>query len=97
MTLPGQWETANAVASSIGDIVRFGLDDRYYETYPAQVRGLNLNQVREAAKVVRPDRLVWVVVGDREKIEPGIRELGLGPIYEIDADGNVKQQIAGTP
>ncbi len=97
LTLPGQWETANAVASSIGDIVRFGLDDRYFETYPAQVRGLNLSQVRDAAKVVRPDRLVWVVVGDREKIEPGIRELGLGPIYEIDADGKVKQQIAGTP
>jgi zinc protease len=30
---------------------------------------------------------VWVVVGDRAKIEPGIRELNLGPLQFIDADG----------
>jgi zinc protease len=36
---------------------------------------------------------VWVVVGDREKIEQGIRELDIGPMYEIDADGNVIQGL----
>jgi hypothetical protein len=30
------------------------------------------------------------VVGDKAKIEAGVRELGLGPIHEIDADGNLK-------
>jgi zinc protease len=30
---------------------------------------------------------VWVVVGDRNKIEPAIRQLGLGDIRLIDADG----------
>jgi zinc protease len=35
-----------------------------------------------------------VVVGDRAKIEAGIRELGLGPIYEIDGDGNVMRELA---
>ncbi|HVT02964.1 MAG TPA: hypothetical protein VHL58_06260 [Thermoanaerobaculia bacterium] len=41
--------------------------------------------------VIHPDKLVWVVVGDREKIEPGIRELNLGEIHVIDADGNPVQ------
>ncbi|NIM51257.1 MAG: insulinase family protein [Gemmatimonadales bacterium] len=94
LTLPGSWETANAVASSIAQIVRFGLDDQYFETYADNVRGLKLRQIQSAAaNVIYPDKLVWVVVGDREKIEAGIRELGLGPMYEIDADGNVKGEV----
>jgi len=28
------------------------------------------------------------VVGDRAKIEPGIRELNFGEIHFVDADGN---------
>jgi zinc protease len=44
--------------------------------------------VGAAAKaVIHPDQLVWVVVGDRSKIEAGIRELNLGEIKFIDADG----------
>jgi zinc protease len=31
---------------------------------------------------------VWVVVGDMSKIERGIRELDLGEVRKIDADGN---------
>ena len=41
-----------------------------------------------------PDRLIWVVVGDRQKIEAGIRELNLGEIHLIDADGNPIQAPA---
>jgi len=36
---------------------------------------------------VRPDHLVWVVVGDRAKIEAGVRELNLGELKFLDADG----------
>ena len=94
LTLPGSWETAGAVAGSIGEIVRFGLDDRYFETYASEVRGLSVGQIQEAAEiVVHPDNVVWVVVGDREKIEAGIRQLGIGPMYLIDADGNVLSEL----
>ena len=94
LTLPGSWETAGAVAGSIGEIVRFGLDDRYFETYAGEVRALSVGQVQEAAEiVVHPDNVVWVVVGDREKIEAGIRQLGIGPMYLIDADGNVLSEL----
>ncbi len=90
LTLPGQWETMSAVANSIGDIVQFGLPDDYFDTYSQRVRALGLDGVNGAAeKVVHPGSLVWVVVGDREKIEPGIRALNLGPITVLDADGNV--------
>jgi zinc protease len=45
--------------------------------------------VTDAAKsTIRPDNLVWVVVGDRAKIEAGIRQLGLGEVKFLDANGN---------
>jgi zinc protease len=90
LRLPGSWETLNAVGNSINDIVRYGLPDNYYETYPAKIAALNLNDVASAAKqVIHPQNLVWVVVGDRAKIEAGIRELNFGEIRYIDTDGNL--------
>ena len=90
LSLPGQWETASAVVGSLAEIVRFGFDDRYYDGFAGKVRAVTLDDVALASAVLRPDRLVWVIAGDRAKIEPGLRELGLGQIKIIDADGNVQ-------
>ena len=90
LTLAGRWETARAVGGSLGEMVRFGFPDDYYSTYAAKVRTVSLADVAAAASVVQPDKLVWVIAGDRAKIEPGLKELGLGAIKAIDADGNVK-------
>jgi zinc protease len=54
-----------------------------------KIRALKTSDLDAAAKqVVRPDKLIWIVVGDRAKIEAGIRELNLGEIRFIDANGN---------
>jgi zinc protease len=88
LTLPGSWETMSALAGAIGDIVTFGLDDRYYDTFADKVRAQTVQSLtKAAADVVHPDQLVWVVVGDRSKIESGLRELKLGEIRLIDTDG----------
>jgi zinc protease len=89
LTLPGSWETMGAVAGSIGEIVAFGLEDRYFDTYADRVRAQTPATVTAAAaKVIQPDHLVWVVVGDRSRIEASLRELNLGEIHLVDADGN---------
>src|SRR6185369_11566385 len=81
MQLPGSWETDGAVAGSIEDIVTYRLPEDYFDAYSAKVRSLSVEDVEKAArKVVHPDQLVWVVVGDRSKIESGIRDLGWGEI-----------------
>ncbi len=88
LKLAGAWETGDAVEGSISRMVRFNLPEDYYDTYTARVLGLNQAQVQGAAKDnVHPNRRVWVVVGDRSKIEAGIRELNLGEVRLIDADG----------
>jgi zinc protease len=93
LELPGSWETINAVGGSIGDIVRYGLPDNYYQTYPQKLRELKTGQISAAAqKLIEPEHLVWVIVGDRSKIESGIRELNLGAIQLIDSEGNLMQE-----
>ncbi len=89
LRLPGSYETNAEVAGAINEIVRFGYSDDYPLTYPEKVRALTLADVAQAAKeVVHPKNLVWVIVGDRARVEAGLRELGFAGVTLIDADGN---------
>ena len=91
LKLPGSRETLSALGQSIVDLVQFGLPDDYYDTYAGKVRALKTSDVSAAAKeVVRPDNLIWIVVGDRAKIEAGVRELNLGEFRLMDTDGKVQ-------
>jgi zinc protease len=89
LNLAGNWETIGAVGGSINEIVQYGLPDDHFETYPHKIKALGTGDVLSAAReVLHPRSLTWVIVGDREKIEAGIKELGLGKIRLIDPDGN---------
>jgi zinc protease len=88
--LPGQWETMGAVLGSLEEIVEYGLPDDYYQKYPGLVQKLTIADLsKAAAKTVHPESLTWIIVGDRAKIEPKIKELGYKDVFVIDADGNV--------
>ena len=96
LTLPGQWETMNAVGGTLYQMVTFGLDDNYYNTFPERVRAMTLDDVNKAAQaLIHPGSLTWVIVGDRAKIEEGIRSLNLGTLQALDADGNPVAERAG--
>jgi zinc protease len=87
LRLPGQWETSAQVAGAVGKLVRFTLPDDYFNRYPDKIRALSQSDIEKAAReVVHPNELVWVVVGDRAKIEPGIRELGWGEIQVLNPE-----------
>jgi len=88
LRLGGQWETMAAVAGVLDQMTRFDLPESHFRSYAETVRGLSLSDVSQAAaRVIRPERLVWLVVGDRTKIEPGLRGLGWGRVTVLDADG----------
>lgn len=87
LSLPGYWETGAGVAQSISELVNFNLPDGYFDAYPGEVRAVTTESATAAArKAIRPDELVWVVVGDRAVIEPKLKALGLD-LRVIDADG----------
>src|SRR5438874_403857 len=88
LSLPGSRETQQEVGNSINELVQFGLPDDYYETMAAKIRALKPADVANAAKIVdHPDNLIWVVVGDRSKIEAGVKELNLGELRFLGSDG----------
>jgi len=89
LTLPGRWETNAAVMNDIVEMVRFGLPEDHWATFADSVRGLDLGEVsKQADRLLQPDHMIWVVVGDRAKIEAGVTALELGEIHYLDADGN---------
>ena len=89
-SLPGQFETGGAVLGSMLSNQRFDRDDRYVESLSGLYQGLDLDDVQEAADdVIKADRLTWVIVGDREKIEAELKSLELGPVGVMDPDGNM--------
>jgi len=90
LSLPGSQETTDALGQAEQNIAAFGFPDDYYATYAAKLKLLSTGDISDAAKsVVHPDSLIWVVVGDRTKIEQGVRDLNLGELRRIDADGNL--------
>jgi predicted Zn-dependent peptidase len=88
--LSGLYETNAAVSGAIADIVLFGRPDDYVRTLKQRLEAQTDAGVRlAAAQAFRPDALTWVIVGDLSRIEAPIRQLGLGTVQVVDADGTV--------
>jgi zinc protease len=90
--LPGSFETVQQLSGAYSQIIQYGLPEDYFNTFTQNVLALNPDSANVIAKkLIQPDHVVWVVVGDMSKVEAGIRELNLGEIHKIDADGNAVQ------
>jgi zinc protease len=88
--LPGSFETAAAVRSAVTGILLYDRPDDWVRTLKARTEAQTVESVNAAARsVIRPSAMTWVVVGDLSKIEQGIRELGIGEVSVLDADGKV--------
>ncbi len=84
--LPGSHETMNAVGSLLGDLLQFRLPLDYYNGYVRHVSELSVQDIENTARMVlHPDALVWIVVGDRASLEPGLKALQIGEIIPTSA------------
>ncbi len=88
-SLPGDFETTQASVGGLQQIFIYGLPLDYYAKLPGRFEAVTPEEVSKAAQSdVHPDQLVLMAVGDRAKIEPGLKELNLGPIEYRDTSGN---------
>ncbi len=86
--LPGRFATLDALESAALSTVNQGLADDYWNRYAANVRALTPAQLGGASsKFIKPDEVVWMVIGDLRKIEAGVRSLGWGAVSVVDVDG----------
>jgi len=89
-SLPGQYETGNAVMGALRSNQRFGRADDYVPTLKSKYEAIQLEDVQGAAEsVLHPDKLTWLIVGDRKEIEDKIRSMNLGVVSIMDVDGNI--------
>jgi len=86
--LPGRFGTLDALEGAALSTVNLGLADDYWSRYAGGVRALSEQQLgAAAARFVKPDEVVWIVIGDLRRIEAGVRALGWGTVSVVDADG----------
>ena len=81
---PQQFQTLSSVAHMMSELVLYGLPQDYWQRVNKEVQAVTVEMATRAAKDhLHPDSLLIVVVGDREKIEPKLRELQLGDVETL--------------
>lgn len=79
--LAGDFETTSQVAGQLSGLRTFDLPFNWYDTYVERIMAVTAADVqRVARRLIRPDQVSVVVVGDVASIREGIERLNLGPI-----------------
>jgi predicted Zn-dependent peptidase len=82
--LAGQFETSSAVLGALRSNALYRRPDTYWETIADRYRGMTATSLDQAARqVIDPSKIVWVVVGDAQKVRPQLEKLGM-PIEVVN-------------
>ena len=80
-SLPGLFEANSQIVSMLGSLYLYDLGLDYYTKYPQQVGAVTSAGVQDVAKrYLVPQKMIVVAVGDRVKVVPQLREVGLGSL-----------------
>jgi zinc protease len=83
---PQDFQTVGGIAGQLETMVTYDLPLNEWSTYINRVSAVDLEAATMMAKKhIHPNTALIVVVGDKNKIEPGIRELNLGEIVDLDS------------
>lgn len=86
--LAGRFETIAALEGAALTSLNLNLPDDYWSRYGAAIGALGEAQLAAAAqKFIRPDEVVWLVLGDLRKIDKAVRDLGWGEVIVLAPDG----------
>ncbi|HEX2779334.1 MAG TPA: hypothetical protein VHM30_07535, partial [Gemmatimonadaceae bacterium] len=86
---PIRYETTAAIATALANLVIYGLDDSYFDTYRANIESVTAADVLETAqRHLHPERLRIVVVGDPALVTAPLGELDVGEVTIHDAEGS---------
>ena len=88
--MPGRFETVSEVSGALAELAIYDLPLDEYATRTRRVDAVTKEDVkRVAAKLLHPAAMRVIVVGDRAKLEDGLKSLGFGPVEVRDAFGDV--------
>ena len=86
--LPGDFETTASAAARLRELLVYGLPLDYFDHYVGRINAVTAADVQRVARqYIDPDHFDIVVVGDKSRIEAGIRALNEGAIVYRDLWG----------
>jgi predicted Zn-dependent peptidase len=81
---PRNFETAEQLGRAAVQLALYGLPDNYFTTFVPKVLSVDQADVtRVAHDHLDPDRLLSVIVGDRDTVAPSLGALDLGELSEV--------------
>jgi zinc protease len=85
----GRFETLQQLAAMLNPIITYGLPVDYVKQRESFVQKLTLDEVKALAqKYIQPDKLFYVIVGDKETEFDPLKGLGLGEPVLVDKEAN---------
>jgi len=91
-----EYESTMALAGYVNSVSRFGWADDFAARRLTQLGQIKTAQLGTLAQQrIHPDRMLILVVGDKARVLPGLKELGYGEVIELDIDGAPLVQPAG--
>lgn len=86
LALPGEFERGSSFLSAMERNQLLGRPDDYYVTAARRLGALSVGDLNKAVQLFDAGKLLWVVVGDRAKVEPQLKSLGL-PVEVVTPAG----------
>jgi zinc protease len=87
-SLAGLFETTESLSATLAELYVYALPLDYYSTLASQARAVSAADVKTLAdRYLDTPALKIVVVGDRAKLEPALRALGIAPVTIVDDEG----------
>jgi predicted Zn-dependent peptidase len=87
LSYPGSFQTVAEIAGQLDEMIQYNLQENYFSTYMDKILSVKNNDVNAVAKkYIVPEQMIVVVVGDRIKVEEGIKKLNLGEIKNLSIE-----------
>jgi zinc protease len=88
LSLPSMFQTVGAIASMVANIHVYDLPLDYYQHLPEKIAAVTIDDVRRVTREhINPEQLSITVVGNKNQVEPALRDLGIGDLKLRAADG----------
>jgi zinc protease len=89
-SMPGRFESGEEAAGTIAQLYVYDFSLDYFSVLPGKINAITAEQTRAAAQqFIQPEKMIVLAVGDRSKIEPGLKTLNLGKIEVRDTEGRI--------
>ena len=81
---PDNFSSVGSIAAQIAEMIDYELPESYFNEYIAKVLAVTKDDVRRVAKkYIDTDDLAIIIVGDKAKVEKGLKETKVGKIVNM--------------